>query len=33
MPSAVSTERNLFRRKARNAMFNVDPTLISQLAI
>src|SRR6266700_3171229 len=27
MPSAVSTERILFRRKARNATLNVDPTL------
>src|SRR6202011_3899692 len=29
MPSAVSTERILFRRNARNAMLNVDPTLIA----
>jgi hypothetical protein len=28
MPSAVSTERILFRRNARNATLNVDPTLI-----
>jgi hypothetical protein len=28
IPSAVKTERSLFRRKARNATLNVDPTLI-----
>src|SRR2546423_14662315 len=28
MPSAVSAERSLFRRRARNATLNVDPTLI-----
>jgi hypothetical protein len=28
MPRAVRTDRSLFRRSARKAMLNVDPTLI-----
>src|SRR5206468_1706021 len=32
MPSAVSAERSLFRRRARNATLNVDPTLIFPVA-
>src|SRR5437764_1154156 len=32
IPSAVSTERILFRRSARRAMFNVDPTFMIQRA-
>ncbi len=33
MPSAVSTERILFRRRARNAMLRVDPIFICSGAL